>query len=119
MSNDIFELAKQLKQLAIDVKHARFDFVWLQTQIKDDWGQVSIPAKYFSALSNYHQIIRLCEAIEKLAEYENMEPVAWQFEWLDVSTGHWRFNISECKSDIDSIKYRVRNIIPLYRHPNK
>ncbi|CDH05759.1 hypothetical protein XBO1_2000014 [Xenorhabdus bovienii str. oregonense] len=56
---------------------------------------------------------------EKLAEYENMEPVAWQFEWLDVSTGHWRFNTSECKSDIDSIKYKVRNIIPLYHHPNK
>ncbi|WP_258087374.1 hypothetical protein [Xenorhabdus bovienii] len=57
--------------------------------------------------------------LKRLAKYENMEPVAWQFEWLDVPAGHWRFNISEYKSDIDSIKYRVRNIIPLYRHPNK
>ncbi|OTA21256.1 hypothetical protein Xbed_00482 [Xenorhabdus beddingii] len=59
------------------------------------------------------------ESGKKLAEYENMEPVAWQFECLDKESGHWWRNISDYKSDVDSIKYSVRNIIPLYRHPNK
>ncbi|MDC9620856.1 hypothetical protein PSI22_04250 [Xenorhabdus sp. XENO-7] len=79
-TNDVIELAKQLKKLAIDVKFDRYDFVWLQTQIKDDWGQDTTPAKYLSALSNYYQIIRLCEAIEKLAAYESIGPIAWTSE---------------------------------------
>ncbi|CDG96468.1 hypothetical protein XBP1_2090003 [Xenorhabdus bovienii str. puntauvense] len=73
MSKDVIELAKQLKQLAIDVKNERFDFIWLQNRIKEDWGQDTIPAKYFVALSNYHQIITLCEEVERLSTYENSE----------------------------------------------
>ncbi|MDE1483921.1 hypothetical protein [Xenorhabdus bovienii] len=73
MSKDVIELAKQLKQLAIDVKFERYDFVWLQNHVKDDWGQDTIPAKYFAALSNYHQIITLCEAVEKLTAYKNAD----------------------------------------------
>ncbi|CDM90235.1 hypothetical protein [Xenorhabdus bovienii] len=82
----------------------------------------SLPANEYYQLTGIEvaqMAYELLEARETLASYENMEPVAWQFEWLDVPAGHWRFNISEYKSDIDSIKYRVRNIIPLYRHPNK
>ncbi|MGJ0636802.1 hypothetical protein [Xenorhabdus bovienii] len=122
MSKDVIELAQEIKQLAIDMKYDRYDFVWLQTQIKDDWGQVSIPAKYFSALSNYHQIIRLCEAIEKLAEYENMEPVAWgritgMFRIMDTTTlpvivSEW-IGFNESHPDI------ADDIFPLYLHPNK
>ncbi|MGJ0624120.1 hypothetical protein [Xenorhabdus bovienii] len=114
MNNDIFELAKQLKQLAIDVKHERFDFVWLQTQIKDDWGQVSIPAKYFSALSNYHQIIRLCEAIEKLAEYESIRPIAWTSEEEIIK-------MRETGTHLEGypIPFKNNHTIALYRHPNK
>ncbi|CDM91146.1 hypothetical protein [Xenorhabdus bovienii] len=70
MSKDMIELAREIKQLAIDVKFDRYDFVWLQTQIKDDWGQDTIPAKYFSILSNYHKIIKLCELVEELSTYK-------------------------------------------------
>ncbi|MGJ0626064.1 hypothetical protein [Xenorhabdus bovienii] len=109
MSKDVIELAQEIKQLAIDMKYDRYDFVWLQTQIKDDWGQVSIPAKYFSALSNYHQIIRLCEAIEKLAEYENMEPIAI----YNLADGE----IYKSINDIGDGKSVFA--VNLYPHPNK
>ncbi|MDE9565412.1 hypothetical protein KKI93_15415 [Xenorhabdus bovienii] len=70
MNDKSTELAKKIKELATDLKYKNFDFILLQNQIKDDWGQDTIPAKYFAVLSNYHQIIKLCEEIEKSQSME-------------------------------------------------
>ncbi|CDH25140.1 hypothetical protein [Xenorhabdus bovienii] len=135
MSKDVIErLQNRIKKQLTNFESIRFS----ESEGKELLELLKRLADYEIIINAYHQddadwhkladingsaICALVDGIiklqSKLAEYENMEPVAWQFEWLDVSTGHWRFNISECKSDIDSIKYRVRNIIPLYRHPNK
>lgn len=63
MNNKMLELAKELKAAAIKLKVNKYDHVWLKNELTDDWSHGS-PYEYFALLSNYHQVIKLCEYIE-------------------------------------------------------
>lgn len=63
MNNKMLELAKELKAAAIKLKLNKYDHVWLKNELIDDWSHGS-PYEYFALLSNYHQVIELCECIE-------------------------------------------------------
>ncbi|MEQ5184099.1 hypothetical protein ABN222_06160 [Providencia alcalifaciens] len=73
MNNKMLELAKELKAAAIKLKVNKYDHVWLKNELTDDWCHGS-PYEYFALLSNYHQVIELCEYIEhasKINEYSS------------------------------------------------
>ncbi|MEX0445977.1 hypothetical protein [Xenorhabdus sp. SGI246] len=70
---------------------------------------------------NCDELIKLCEAAKKLAEYENMEPVAYMIfdENLNEPMAY-----KDSKEEAEkSLSFYRRlcccKIIPLYRHPNK
>ncbi|MBD2804076.1 hypothetical protein ID855_05060 [Xenorhabdus sp. ZM] len=46
------------------------------------------------------ELIKLCDAAKKLSEYENMEPVAYQYEAQNVS-GNWVIEITRHYPDCD------------------
>ncbi|MDX8000806.1 hypothetical protein FE394_16835 [Xenorhabdus sp. Reich] len=120
MNNDVIELAKEIKKSAIEVKNEKFDFVWLISQVKEDWGNDAV-SRYFQLLSNYHLIIKICEAMEKLADYENMEPVAYKIidEKFNEILG---FRSSKEGAEQSFLYYKdicCCKVISLYRHPSK
>nr|WP_282560623.1 hypothetical protein [Providencia sp. R33] len=59
----MLELVKELKAAAIKLKVNKYDHIWLKNELTDDWSHGS-PYEYFILLSNYHQVIELCEYIE-------------------------------------------------------
>ncbi|MDE9537267.1 hypothetical protein [Xenorhabdus bovienii] len=54
--------------------------------------------------------------LKRLAEYKNMEPVAYQYEAQNIS-GNWVTEMTTHYPDVEM--FCIRNIFPLYRHPNK
>ncbi|MEQ1964383.1 hypothetical protein ABLB69_14680 [Xenorhabdus khoisanae] len=102
MNNDVIELENRLKTAAI-------------VNIIDGDDEITISCD---------DLTKLCEAVEKLAEYEKMDPVAWgrhtgMNRTLDLTVlpervTEWReFNEAHPDPDI------ADDIFPLYRHPNK
>ncbi|MBC8952598.1 hypothetical protein [Xenorhabdus sp. PB62.4] len=120
MRNDVIELAREMKKRSEAVLLAESEFM--------KSNDTEVIKRYFREVNNLDlmiypkNIIQLCDAVEKLAEYENMEPVAWgrntgMSRTLESTTkservSQWR-EFNEAHPDI------ADDIFPLYRHLNK
>ncbi|MBC8944643.1 hypothetical protein [Xenorhabdus indica] len=103
MNNDVIELAREIKKRSEAVLSAE----------QEENGEYP---KYFFHLSPMvtpQNLIKLCAEIEKLhnklAEYENMEPMAY-YNLVDGKI---------CKSTDDFDKGKTMFAVCLYPHPNK
>ncbi|PHM29106.1 hypothetical protein [Xenorhabdus budapestensis] len=110
MSNDVIELAKKLRSSLENERELIGEY----------------PTIFFGHyLINAENIVKICREIEnlhkKLAEYENMEPVAYMiFDENFNEPMAYKDNKEEAEQSL-SFYRRVCccKIIPLYRHPNK
>ncbi|MBI6548232.1 hypothetical protein [Xenorhabdus lircayensis] len=102
MNNDVIELAREIKRRSELVLQAEREN---NSEFYKHWNSLD-------RMMSPRNLIKLCDAVETLAEYENMEPVAWIMEdKVD----------SRIISDIEK-KYLSNTEafnIPLYRHPSK
>ncbi|MBD2822650.1 hypothetical protein ID852_18595 [Xenorhabdus sp. 42] len=111
MNNDVIELAKEIKhrsELVLKAEH-------------ENNGEFH---KYWNALDRMmspQNLIKLCDAVDKLAEYESMEPVAYKIfdEKFNEILG---FRSSKEGAEQSFLYYKdvcCCKVIPLYRHPSK
>ncbi|MDX7992628.1 hypothetical protein [Xenorhabdus littoralis] len=112
MNNDVIELAKEIKR--------RSELV-LQAE-REDNGEFYKHWNKLDLMMSPQNLIKLCDAVEKLAEYENMEPVAWARNTgmdrrLDLTTLPER--VIEWQEIKKSHRDWTDDIFPLYRHPSK
>ncbi|WP_340619292.1 hypothetical protein [Xenorhabdus siamensis] len=114
MSNDVIELAREMKRRSEAVLSAYACF--MRSNSDADRCKFQAENDYLDLMIAPRKLIALCEAVEKLAEYENMEPVAWKYNIRIMDELY--AEISEINpQEIDWMG--VEDIIPLYRHPNK
>ncbi|PHM48389.1 hypothetical protein [Xenorhabdus sp. KK7.4] len=120
MNNDVIELAREMKKRSEAVLSAYACF--MKSNSDEDRLKFQADNDYLDLMIAPNKLIALCEAVEKLAEYENMEPVAWGSNTgmgrimvtttLPVIVSEWQ-EFNESHPDI------ADDIFPLYRHPNK
>ncbi|KOP32479.1 hypothetical protein AFK69_15205, partial [Xenorhabdus sp. GDc328] len=69
---------------------------------------------YLDLVISPQNIIKLCEAVEKLAEYENITPIAWTSEEEIIK-------MRETGTHLEGypIPFKNNHTIAIYRHPNK
>ncbi|PHM63973.1 hypothetical protein Xsto_03430 [Xenorhabdus stockiae] len=107
MNNDVIELAREMKKRSEAVLSAESEYT---KSIDDGVGE-----RYFREVNKLDliispkNIIRLCEAVEKLAEYENMKPMAI-YNLADGEVYKSIHDIGDNKSVF---------AVSLYPHPNK
>ncbi|MBE8598078.1 hypothetical protein [Xenorhabdus sp. BG5] len=111
MRNDVIELAKNINLSLVNERELVGKY----------------PNIFFGHyLINAENIVKLCTEIEslhkKLAEYENMEPVAWGLFANDV--GYAEFTKDSCLAERWRNAYELSpglydDLFPLYRHPSK
>ncbi|PHM46548.1 hypothetical protein [Xenorhabdus miraniensis] len=88
---------------------------WFSNRTKDEISYHSALEIIHSETPSVEKIKKLLEeAAKKLAEYENMEPVAWMCQLR----GSIFYTDSASTADRWS-NNKDANIVPLYRHPNK
>ncbi|BET96481.1 hypothetical protein [Xenorhabdus taiwanensis] len=114
MNNDVIELAREMKKRSEAVLSEYSIFIRSDNDESKD--TLAIKVTDFDLAISPENIIKICKAVEKLAEYENMEPVAWKYKIRSMDELH--DEISEINpQEIDWMG--VEDIIPLYRHSNK
>ncbi|WP_053014330.1 hypothetical protein [Xenorhabdus griffiniae] len=105
MNNNVIELAREIKKRSEAVLSAEKEY--LSSKENESRDKFYSRIGYLDLVISPQNIIKLCEAVEKLAEYENMKPVAYQ----NLLTGE--LYSEPPKSD------GTQYLALLYRHPKK